>query len=680
MRSRPCAEPRGRWRRSLALALVVALTGSAGGAVAQPEPASGAGGDRAIAAYFDELERVGLIDVESGDKTTLARELATAEALLASGAAVEAAIALHGIVDSPRYAGLVDFVEYQNAEYDLAVALSVMGAYDSALDVIERILGRGPSAPYWGPAHRRAVDIALETRAHAAVLARLEAASAATAQTDPIPPSAAGERAYLRGRAAYDVGDLAATEGALVTVSRKSRLYSSALYLRGVVRARRGEYRGAAEAMCEVAGGADDDRFAFVVDERYFTIKDLARLGLGRIAHEQGEYDDAYYHYFQVPDDSDRLPEALFEAAWSMYQKRELATARDLVAEFLRSFPSSPLWPEASLLAGYVELADCKFDASQTWYDGLVARLGPVVAELDAVRQDPDRRRALFAQAITTWRQAKTADDETPRPEAAAADTPAAQVASLLRLDPAYVRLHDAVTGMARTAGEAPGAVRQWQALATAVAQTRVGTVAATTTMEEDAAAAAGEVAGDFAALADEVARARAELARGRRDGTVPAEVAADEERRLDALAAEVAAAHERAERAAEAAAAEVAAAAVPALRPMIERDITDARRIARAARDLQARLAATVDALAVAALDRLYATTRKVLDKAKLGKIDAVIGQKRKLDIDVQDLAAGRLPPELRGRLWQAGLIGDDEEFWPFEGEFWADEYEGWR
>jgi hypothetical protein len=29
---------------------------------------------------------------------------------------------------------------------------------------------------------------------------------------------------------------------------------------------------------------------------------------------------------------------------------------------------------------------------------------------------------------------------------------------------------------------------------------------------------------------------------------------------------------------------------------------------------------------------------------------------------------------------LWNAGLIGDDEEFWPFEGEYWADEYEGWR
>ena len=35
------------------------------------------------------------------------------------------------------------------------------------------------------------------------------------------------------------------------------------------------------------------------------------------------------------------------------------------------------------LLAGYVELADCEFDASQTWYDKLVAKLQPIVIEID---------------------------------------------------------------------------------------------------------------------------------------------------------------------------------------------------------------------------------------------------------------------------------------------------------
>src|SRR5262249_27152228 len=107
------------------------------------------------------------------------------------------------------------------------------------------------------------------------------------------------------------------------------------------------------------------------------------------------------------PDDSAYLPEALFEAAWSMYQKRELATSRDLVHEFLKTFPSSPLWPEASLLAGYVELADCKFTDSQQWYDALVAKLQPIVVEIDHVRHDPEQRKQLFAKALTRYREVK---------------------------------------------------------------------------------------------------------------------------------------------------------------------------------------------------------------------------------------------------------------------------------
>jgi hypothetical protein len=99
-----------------------------------------------------------------------------------------------------------------------------------------------------------------------------------------------------------------------------------------------------------------------------------------------------------------------------------------------------------------------------------------------------------------------------------------------------------------------------------------------------------------------------------------------------------------------------------------------------KAAHALAAKLAAEGEKLAQASLDRLYEDTRKVLDKAKLGKIDAIIGQKRKLDIEVQDLAAGRLPEELIGRLWNASMIGDDEEYWPFEGVYWSDEYSGYR
>ncbi len=664
--------------------IALGAMGTLGGiARAQPEPPEGEPPeppDRApgaTAIYFAELEKLGLVDASTGSKETLTRDLDVAERLLREGAAGDAAVALYTIVESPRYTDFSDFVEYQNAEYYLGVALHQAGATGGALDAFERVLRRGPEAPYWGPAHRRAVDLAIETRDFAGTLARIESLDrAGGAGGTPITPNAAGERAYLRGRAAYVAGDLVAAEGQLAQISKKSRLYSSALYLRGVIRTRKGEWRDAAAAMCEIADTPDDDKFTFVVDERYFTIKDLARLGLGRLAHELAEYDDAYYHYFQIPEDSVHLPDALFEAAWSMYQKRELATSRDLTAELDRTFPNSPVWPEAGLLAGYVELADCKFDASRKHYDTLIAELTPVVAELDRIRKDPDARGELFRRALDRWRS----EADGMRIDQGAKKDVTARVLGLLRLDPAFLRLHDAVTGMRRATGEAPGIARVWTGLARQSRGQKVGAVSGETTLAQDEAADAAAVEQDLVRLVEEIGRARAELARGRRARTVPDDVAAEEESRLAELEKRVAASRQKARALSDQADAALTADAPAGLRPLLDADVVAIRRLESNARALQTRLEQEAETLSQRTIEQLYKDTKRVLDKARLGKVDAVIGQKRALDIKVQDLAAGRFPAELHGKLWEQGLIGDDEEFWPFQGEYWHDEYEGFR
>ena len=237
---------------------VASVAHAAPGVATATAPAGKASADKPaatdpIAKYFTELAAMKLVDAESGNLETLRKELGAAEQLLRDGAFVNAAVALFLIVKSPRYTAFTDFVEFQNAEYDLGVSLARAGSYGAALDALEVVLRRGPGAPYWGPAHRRVVDIALETRDHAGVLARLEAINptgedprpagkavgvptpparlSPSRTADPIPPSAAGERSYLRGRAAYDAGKLADAEGELVLISKQSRLYSSAVYL-----------------------------------------------------------------------------------------------------------------------------------------------------------------------------------------------------------------------------------------------------------------------------------------------------------------------------------------------------------------------------------------------------------------------------------------------------------------
>lgn len=640
---------------------------------ASAQPAAGPDKESSVADYFSELERAKLIDVDTGDKRTLQKELDAAEKLLRQGAFLDAAVALYSIVVSPRYKPFQEGVAFQNAEYYLGVALGRSGAYASSLDYLLKTMSRGPSKLYFAPAHRRAVDIALTTRDYQKVLGRLNALKI----NEPIPPGAAGERSYLDARIAYNAGEFAKSEGSLSRISRKSRLYSSALYLRSVIRVRKKEYKGAAEALCEIAATPDDNKYTFVVDDRYFTLKDLARLGLGRIAHEKREYNDAYYHYFQIPDDSDFLPKALFEAGWSMYQKRELGTSRDLVAEFLKDFPNSPNMPEARLLAGYVELADCKFKKAQTFYDKLVAKLQPIVNEMDRIRKSPNARKRLFERALVRYRAEKA---DTSKRLKVTTRTKTDQVLALLRLDPKFVQLHKAVNGIRRASGDAPHVIRAWRALGRRVARTKVRAVQGEKSSEQ-------EDAEDIAALLENVRRLRLELGkskqelrRGKREGTLPADVAAAETKRLNELAKQIDALGRKVAKAAGDADESLSKRSLPVLGPMISKDIARAKALRRAARNVSRKLTAEANKAAKTAIDDLYKTTRRILDKAKLGKIDAVIGQKRKLDIEVADLSAGRYPTELHGRLWQEGLIGDDEEFWPFEGEYWADEYEGWR
>ncbi len=623
--------------------------------------------------YFDQFEASGLVDIDSGSKDTLVVELRRAEGLLRSGAFEEAAVALYSIVESPRYEGFEDFVEFQNSQYYLGVALARSGSYEAAMVYFLQTMTPGPSTLYFAPAHRKAVDIALKTRRSAEILVQLESLKF----TEPVPPGVSGERAYLRARAAYEKDDFATAEGELVKISRRSRMYSSALYLRGVIRTRKGEYTDAAESFCEISATPDDGKYTFVVDERYFRIKDLARLGLARIAHETDNYDNAYYHYFQIPEDSDKLGDALFEAAWSMYQKRELPASRELLKDFISQFPSSHLVPEARLLAGYVDLADCEFKDAQKHYDNLVKDLGPIVKHIDTLRKSPEKRSRLFDKALKRWREERAEPDEQVESKLV---TKSDKVLALLRFDEKFVRVHEAVAGLRRASGNAPHVTRSWNALSKRFSQVKVRGNSEEASAEETEARDGQALVADLERLHDEIAASRATVQRALRETRITKAEADDERKRLKAIDDDISKLETRALRAAEAAAIGDDEGTPDGLRPLINSDIKESMQLELDAKELLSRLETLANSMAKDSLDALYMETRRVLDKAKLGKIDSVIGQKRQLEIEVQDLASGRFPAELHGQLWEQGLIGDDEEYWPFEGEYWADEYEGWR
>jgi tetratricopeptide (TPR) repeat protein len=660
-----------RPRSSFVVALMWAGAAAAQSPAPAPAPAAAAApAPTGIGVELGALTKVGVIDPKTGNTDTLKADLALAERALGEERFLEAAAMLYLLVESPRYADFSDDPAYLNSEYDLIVALARAGASHEALHYVERVLARGVKSPYFEVANRRAVDIALDTRDYLGVLKRLEAVPV----KDPLPPGTLAERDYLRGRGLYDTGNLDDAERELAQVTRKSRLYSSSVYLRAVLRVRQGKLKDATDAFCEIATTPDQDKFTFYIDDRYFGIRDLAQLGAGRIAHEEGRYDDAYYHYFQIPDDSDRLPEALFEAAWSMYQKRELRTARDLTKEFLKDFPTSPLVPEATLLAGYIELADCKFEEGRKYFEALAKDMGPILVSAEFAQGSTSMRRTLMTRALE--RVGPRGPIAAPRPLTA---DPEDRVLAMLRLDPSLVRLNDTLAGLRREASLSSYAVTAWRELLMRVTQPE-GQVA--TAKDEAATQARGatELASDARRLREDVRREHQALLEAVRGKAVSPDEAALRLPELESAETALRELETRARAQASAADQKIGGGGDPELRKLLAAELDRSSKLAEQTREVSETFDRTADELAQKELARVRAQLIHIVERARLGRIDSVIGEKRKAEKDIEDITNDTwVPPEI-GAAMRHRLIGEDEEYWPQEEEIWDDEYSRFR
>jgi len=589
------------------------------GEPAAPAPASA---PDPMGQYLADLEKAGIL---TGDKTQPSLEqlraaIAEAEDDLVTGNAEVASVKLFRIIESPRYAKFDYAPEYAVAELTLARALIRAGGYKSAERYLLRTLGRGTKSPSFAPAYRAMVDIALETHEQAAILAVLEHfGQDFEARGGVLPKDSEKEHTYLAAKVAYEAGDTARAESLFSGIDRQSRFYAAALYFRGLIHARRGHYASARRSLCEIVEQVDQSAFTFFIDGRYYGIKDLAFLALGRIAHEQEKYDDAYYFYFRVPEDSERLPEALFEASWSMFQAGEYEAANAFLEEFDRSFGKTPLAPDVMLLHAMIDLKSCRFDDTRATLDKLVKTYAPLQEKVAALLKDPDKRVAFYRRLLSKRSIA----------------TPRDPIIELLKVDPRFYKFYADIVALDREAGLIPNEVAVWDEL----------------TAHEKGAAPSN--ASEAVRLVNDVEALRP-LAAG------------DPE--MENRVADLADQARRAARLTNVASGPFAKEAETTLALAVE------------ARKLRAQLVVATSTIANKALVDLDKRLRELLRRARLTHIDAVIGKKKKLEIEIANLRQGRFPADLFATLQLEGLMGDDEEYWPFEGEYWSDEYENYK
>lgn len=637
-------------------ALICALTaGAAPRAQAQqPEQVT-------LAQYMRALSERRLLAEELGSQERMQGLLRRAEEAYFAQRWDAAALLLYEIVESPQFADFSEVEEFRGAAYMLAGALANMGALRSADRYLESILEAGPEDPYFGPAVRRFVDVALKSGEVSDAASRL----GAHLEGVDASPDAQNELRYLVGRASYDAGDLDGAEQAFGEITRRSRFYANAHYLRGVIETRRGDLAAAEGQFCSIATTADTERYTFYVDDRYFAIKDLAWLALGRVAHEGRRADDAFYYYFQVPNDSDRVAAALFEAAWSMYEGDDQDTALDLLDQLAARFPNSPYVDEAGLLRAYVHLGRCEFEVASELFDRYQARFGPMLEEIDRVLASPARRARLEDELLSAERGADASG--------VSGEGLHALLLALLSVDPTFYRLHAHIRTLDAEASRAGRLTTELLALR---ARLEGGD-------RPRAAAARERYESEAAELASNIDSARALLAGlteqldTMRDGGATGEQLADLERGVRDVGARLRTLERAFARARASEQEPEAPAPADGVEGLLARDAHLAAALPARVAHVREGLVTAASRAALTSLTQLRERVAAGLRRSRIGKIDAVMGSKRRIEIQIESLAAGRFPPELSDPLSVQGLLREDEEYWPFEGEYWSDEFE---
>ena len=650
-------------------AITLALVLVSGWASAQPAPSPANG----MRDYHAALARRRLGSREEFSLEELRARLAEAEAKRNAGRTDEAIAELVEVIEHPRFEAFAENEEGRAAMVLLGETLATAGANEPARAYLRRVLATRAAWTGNTSSSRRAVKKLVEIALQSHFSGSSQAPFGLAAGIDDLksvqataPEEMRGEVSYLTGRAKEAAGDADAALLAYAQVTQRSRWWSQATYLQGLIRVEKGKLKDAENLFCKVADPKRQDKTTpMFADARFFAVRDLARLALGRIAHEQLRFDDARYYYYLVPRDSDRLAEALYESATTRYEKKDYDGARELIGELKGLGIHHHYEDEAQVLDAYVDLARCKFAEADKKLASFVTKYAPV---RDAARRVATSERAM--ESLLT--AARTGTDAGGTDTAGASVTPEAMrtVAALVRLDPAYgavIRKRAALDHEVSGLGLAASALGDMQRSLATNGGVRPA-------VSDDATPQkARERAASVRAALDGVKRelGNLETSHGPADriAALRVEVVAIEAKLADAGSAP----------------AEGATAARGSSTPsgadlpdLFQADVAHAKVLLASAEAANEELRSEGQTLARDTLKRLDLRLSRLLRRARLGRIESVLGKKRALEVEIEAINGGFLPQTAVDALDASRYLQDNEEYWPFEGDDWPDEFLG--
>ncbi|MFU8803630.1 MAG: tetratricopeptide repeat protein [Bradymonadaceae bacterium] len=294
---------------------------------------------------------------------------------------VKASIMFVSVVDNPRAR---QFSSYRDALYHLGDSLFQMRSYRAGREYFRQVVELGPGS-YYQASIVRLLEIASLTNDYDGVddlFRRLDS----QAQISPT-------LAYIRGKTLYGQQkfDEARTWFQRAALDRDYAFL--ARYYEGILYAAQGQLEPAHSAFAEVAAMTPSKpEQAHVID--------LANLALGRLAYEEGDFDQAIDFYLQLPRTSASFDRALYELTWALISKENYRAARRNIDILLLSNPHPSFVPEAKLLMADLAMKIGDYEDARHSYQDVIETFTPIKQELDDFIASHDNLEEFFIDLV----------------------------------------------------------------------------------------------------------------------------------------------------------------------------------------------------------------------------------------------------------------------------------------
>jgi tetratricopeptide (TPR) repeat protein len=263
---------------------------------------------------------------------------------------------------------------YDDALVLLGESLYQNRDFNSARHYFEMAVKRNTGSRKEQTALGRLVEIALRTNDYQGVegyLARLERIP--PDQLEPAVPYVRGKYLFFRGKEDEALGIFS-------SIPPQSPYYLQSRYFVGTIQVKKKDLASAVmsfDAVLRVQPRNDGDK----------DVQDLARMAIGRIHYERGQFDKAKEAYASVPRQSKYFADAMYEATWNAIKAKDYVSAYRSLDLMLLQNPDTAQAPELRLLRGNLHLRLANFYLASESFSNARDEFEPIYRELQSTLQ-----------------------------------------------------------------------------------------------------------------------------------------------------------------------------------------------------------------------------------------------------------------------------------------------------